>query len=207
MSPCQGECSGFDSRLPLKMGKFILSFALFAILAFLAYGYYFNYITREGYDNTTFIESRSNMTLTSPVFSNGNSIPAKYTCEGVNINPPLSISTISIFAKSLALIVVDPDSPSGDFTHWVIFNIDPKTTSIDENSIPKESIEGMNDFGEPHYGGPCPNKGEHRYMFKLYSLDIYLNLEKGAKKQQVLDAMKGHILEQTSLIGKYKLSG
>lgn len=188
------------------MGKFILSFALIAIAVFLAYGYYFNYITREGYDNTTFIESRSNMTITSPVFSNGDSIPAKYTCEGVNINPPLNISTVSIFARSLVLIVDDPDSPSKDFTHWILFNIKPETTSIDENSIPKESIEGMNDFSEPNYGGPCPPKGEHRYEFKLYSLDTILNLEKGAIKKQVLEAMKGHILEQTKLIGKYQLS-
>ncbi|MEK7159886.1 MAG: YbhB/YbcL family Raf kinase inhibitor-like protein [Patescibacteria group bacterium] len=189
------------------MRKFILSFTLIAITVFLAYGYYFNYITKEGYDNTTFIESRSNMTIISPVFSNGNSIPAKYTCEGVNINPPLNISTVSIFAKSLALIVEDPDSPSKDFTHWILFNIKPEITSIDENSIPNESIEGMNDFEEPHYAGPCPSKGEHRYVFKLYSLDTFLNLEKGATKQQVLDAMKGHILEQTKLTGKYKLSG
>ena len=189
------------------MKKIILSFALVALAVFFAYGYYFIYITREGYDNTTFFEERSSMTITSPVFSNENLIPAKYTCEGVNINPPLSISTVSIFAKSLVLIVDDPDSPSGDFTHWIIFNIDPKTLSIDENSIPEKSLEGMNDFGEPHYGGPCPPSGTHRYIFKLYALDIKLGLEKGATKKQVLDAMKGHILEQTKLIGKYKLSG
>lgn len=189
------------------MGKFILGFTLITIAVLLSYGYYFNYITRKGYDNTTFIGSRSNMTITSPVLSNGDSIPAKYTCEGVNINPPLKISAVSIFAKSLVLIVDDPDSPSKDFTHWILFNIKPETTSIDENSIPKESIEGMNDFSESKYGGPCPVDGEHSYEFKLYALDTTLNLEKGATKKQVLDAMKGHILEQAKLIGKYKLSG
>nr|MBI5455365.1 YbhB/YbcL family Raf kinase inhibitor-like protein [Candidatus Levybacteria bacterium] len=188
------------------MGKFLLGFTLLVILGFFAYGYYFEYITQKGYDKSIFIQNEGTMILTSPVFSNENSIPAKYTCEGVNINPPLNISTVSIFAKSLVLIVEDPDSPSKNFTHWILFNIEPKTSSIDENSIPLNSTEGLNDFSEPHYGGPCPNRGEHRYIFKLYSLDISLNLEKGTKKQEVLNAMKGHILEQTKLIGKYKLS-
>lgn len=188
------------------MGKILLIFTIIVVLGFFAYNYYLQYITKKGYDTSTFIQNGKSMTLTSPAFLNEASIPAKYTCEGININPLLKISTVPIFAKSLALIVSDPDSPSGDFTHWILFNIDPNTTFINENSIPNNSIEGMNDFSQPHYGGPCPNKGEHRYEFKLYALDTNLDLEKGTKKQDVLEAMKGHILEQTKLVGKYKLS-
>lgn len=187
------------------MGKFILGFALLFIVVFVAYGLYFRYTTQKGYNNNVLIDKASNMILTSSAFSNNDVIPTKYTCEGININPPLNISTVSIFAKSLVLIVDDPDSPSKDFTHWILFNIDPKTTFIDENAIPKESLEGLNDFGESHYGGPCPNRGEHHYIFKLYSLDNSLNLEKGATKKDLLNTMNGHILEQAKLIGKYKL--
>lgn len=189
------------------MKKVIFIFLLLVLAVFFAYSYYFKYITQKGQGNNIFINKASNMTLTSPVFINNGSIPTKYTCEGININPPLNISTVSIFAKSLVLIINDPDSPSEDFTHWIIFNIDPKTASIEENSIPENSSEGQNDFGQPNYGGPCPGNGEHSYEFKLYSLDTILNLEKGATKKQVLEAMKGHILEQTKLIGKYQLSG
>lgn len=188
------------------MKKVIFTFLLLVLAVFFAYSYYFKYITQKGQGNNIFINKASNMTLTSPVFTNNGSIPAKYTCEGININPPLSISTVSIFAKSLALIVDDPDSPSKDFTHWIIFNIDPETASIEENSIPENSAQGQNDFEQPNYGGPCPNKGEHSYVFTLYSLDSLLALEKEATKKDVLTAMNGHILEKAKLIGKFKLS-
>lgn len=188
------------------MKKVIFLFFLLVVAVFFAYSYYFKYITQKGQGNNIFINKASNMTLTSPVFTNNGSIPTKYTCEDININPPLSISTVSIFAKSLVLIVDDPDSPSKDFTHWILFNINPKTTSIEENSIPENSTEGLNDFGQPNYGGPCPNVGEHRYVFTLYSLDSELTIERGATKKEIIAAMKGHILEKTQLIGKFKLS-
>lgn len=191
---------------PAQMRKFLLiSFLLLSIAVFLAYSYYFKYLTQKGNRNNTFIQKISYMILKSPAFENEGLIPAKYTCDGININPPLNISDVSTFAKSLVLIVEDPDSPSGDFTHWIIFNIDPGTSFIDENSVPSEAKEGINDFGQPNYGGPCPNIGEHRYVFELYSLDNLITLERGTAKKEILKTMEGHILEQKNLIGKYKM--
>ncbi len=139
------------------------------------------------------------MRLNSSAFTT--EIPAVYTCDGKNVNPPLSISEVSREAKSLALIVDDPDAPSGDWVHWLVWNIDPAATEIAENSIP--GIQGTTDFGTAAWGGPCPPSGTHRYYFKLYALNIRVNLPTTAKKADLESAMQGHILQQTELISIY----
>lgn len=156
------------------------------------------------------------MKLTSLVFEHDGKIPSKYTCDGENINPPLKISTVPKKAKSLVLIIDDPDIPQEVkslrgieiFDHWILFNIDPTITEIAENSAP--GIQGVNSKGENKYTGPCPpsqfEPKEHRYFFTLYALDIKLNLAKDKTKAEVKNAMEGHLLEKTELIGRYRRS-
>lgn len=143
------------------------------------------------------------MQLTS-VFSNNQAIPNRFTCDGENINPELNISGVPKEAKSLSLITDDPDAPGGDFVHWVIWNIGAETTQIKENSLPEGAVAGKNDFGKNNYGGPCPPSGTHRYQFKIYALDTKLDLPASAGKQELLAAMNGHILDQTTLVGTYR---
>lgn len=143
------------------------------------------------------------LTLKSPAFENNSRIPEKYTCDGEDINPPLEISGTPENAQSLVLIVDDPDAPMGTWVHWTVWNIDPKTAEISEDSVPKEAIQGLTDFGQPGYGGPCPPSGTHRYFFKLYALNIKLDLPKNSNKAAVEKAMREYILTQTELIGLY----
>ncbi len=142
--------------------------------------------------------------LSSTAFENNASIPSKFTCDGMDINPPLAIQGVPSGAKSLALIVDDPDAPSGMWVHWVVWNIDPKITEIRENSVPKGAAQGMNDFRKRDYGGPCPPSGTHRYFFKLYALDTQLSLGTNAGKKDVEKAMQGHVISQTQIMGTYK---
>lgn len=139
--------------------------------------------------------------VSSPAFKENGLIPSKYTCEGQNINPALTVKNIPQGTKSLALIVDDPDAPNGTFDHWVIWNIDPSGT-IGENSAP--GTEGKNGTGKNGYMGPCPPTGTHHYHFKVYALNGKLDLESGANKSQLEKAMTGHILAQAELIGLYK---
>ncbi|OGH06154.1 MAG: phosphatidylethanolamine-binding protein [Candidatus Levybacteria bacterium RBG_16_35_11] len=144
------------------------------------------------------------MEIKSPIFENNKEIPSKYTCDGEGINPPLTFSNIPKEAKSLVLIMDDPDAPMGTFTHWVIFNIDPKITEIKENSIPSGSTLGLNNGGGVKYVGPCPPSGTHRYFFKLYALDITLSLT-GEKisNREVEAAIQNHIVKKAELLGLY----
>ena len=148
----------------------------------------------------TNIEKIGLMNLYSLAFGNNGFIPAKYTCDGENINPPLSISDVSQKARSLVLIMDDPDAPSGTWVHWTVWNIDPKTIEI----VPQNAIEGTTSFGKPGYGGPCPPSGTHRYFFKLYALDNTLQLSASSTKEDLEKAMEGHIIGQTDLVGLYK---
>jgi hypothetical protein len=122
----------------------------------------------------------------------------------MDVNPPLMVENIPPKAKSLALIVDDPDAPRGTWVHWVVWNADPGTREIKEQSIPTGAIQGMNDFGNRGYGGPCPPSGTHRYFFKLYALDTALTLGPNATKAALEAAMKGHILAEAELIGLYE---
>lgn len=143
------------------------------------------------------------MRLESPAFAHNQPIPTKYTCDGEDVSPPLKIFDVPANAKSLALIMDDPDAPRGTWLHWTVWNIPPDTQEIAENSVPQGAVEGMTDFGRPGYGGPCPPSGTHRYFFKLYALDTMLNLPPGAKLSELEAAMSGHILAQAELIGLY----
>jgi len=128
-------------------------------------------------------------------------MPKKFTCQGEGISPALRFEEIPERTKSLALIVDDPDAVTGMWVHWVVFDI-PVISGIDEDSIPGK--QGTNDFCRYNYGGPCPPSGTHRYFFKLYALDSELNLDEGISKEELEQAMQGHILEKSELIGLYK---
>ncbi len=143
-----------------------------------------------------------NMKIKS-IFANNERIPIKYTCDGDDINPPLEIFDIPENAKSLVLIVEDPDAPIGTWDHWVLFNIDTAIAKIDEDSVPLNAVQGKNSWERNDYGGPCPPSGTHRYFFKLYALNTILDLNKNAKKVDVERAMRQHIIGKTELIGLY----
>lgn len=145
------------------------------------------------------------MQLTSQAFAPNGQIPAKYTCKGENISPPLEIADVPAQAQSLTLIVHDPDAVSGDFTHWLVWNMSSQHTSIAEHSVPQGALEGTTDFGRSGYGGPCPpaGTGTHRYFFELYALDTTLALPVSANRAELEAAMAGHILARSELIGTY----
>lgn len=139
--------------------------------------------------------------ISSSTFQQNEPIPKKHTCDGQNINPPLHIEGITEEAKSLAIIVDDPDAPGGDFCHWVSWNI-PVTHQIKERE--NRGQTGVNDFGRNRYDGPCPPLGIHRYRFKVYTLDCILNLSANSEKSQLQKAMSDHIIGFGELSGKYK---
>lgn len=157
--------------------------------------------------HTTY-DTMSTLYLRSPAFHHEGTIPSKYTCDGENISPPLAIDGFPEGTVSLVLIMDDHDVPAsvhpdGVWDHWVVFNIPPSLARIPEDTQP-QGVAGINTRGFTTYSGPCPPNGEHRYLFKVYALDTTLNLPAGSSKQAVLDAMQGHILEGTTLMGRYK---
>lgn len=149
--------------------------------------------------------------IESSAFKNQADIPAQYTCEAANISPALSWSGIPAAAKSLALIVSDPDAPDPakpqmTFTHWVLYNIPPNTMSLNEGekSFPKGTQRGRNDYRKTEYAGPCPPIGKHRYFFKLYALDMAFHFTAPPSRQDLESAMRKHILAETELVGVYQ---
>jgi Raf kinase inhibitor-like YbhB/YbcL family protein len=154
--------------------------------------------------------SKGTMQLISPAFSEGGSIPARHTCDGENLSPALKWTGAPAGAKSLALIVDDPDAPSGTWVHWVLYDLPSTTTDLPEATpksqyLPAGAKQGLNDFKHLGYGGPCPPSGkEHRYFFKLYALDRVIDLKPGATKKELEAAMEKHILAEGQLIGIYK---
>jgi len=151
----------------------------------------------------TLIAGGTKMKITSSAFQEGGAIPEKYSKNGQNVNPALRIEGAPDNAKSLALIVDDPDAPVGLFTHWIAWNIDPKTTEIAENSVPKGAVQGTNDYPGSGYDGPQPPSGTHRYYFKIFALDTTLDLPSGAKRKELDKAMNGHVIAQGQLMGRY----
>lgn len=141
--------------------------------------------------------------LSSPAFYQEGFIPSDYTCDGRDISPPLTISAVPDNAKSLALIMEDPDAPLGTWDHWIIWNIDPVTRYIDEGKTPIGAISGTNSFKKLDYGGPCPPFRTHRYVFKIYALDTSLDIPVGSKKNQLKKAMHSHVIAEGLLLGKY----
>jgi Raf kinase inhibitor-like YbhB/YbcL family protein len=149
------------------------------------------------------MNAASSISITTAAFQAGADIPAKFTCNGGNVNPDLKITGVPREAKSLVLIVDDPDASHGLFTHWIVWNIDPKTTDLAESSSPAGGVQGTNDFGKRNYGGPCPPSGTHRYFFKIFALDTKLDLKPSARRAELDAAMRGHTLGQGELMARY----
>jgi len=146
--------------------------------------------------------------LTSSAFAPGEPIPLRYTCDGDDVSPPLAWSDPPQGTQSFALIADDPDAPAGTWVHWVLYNLPAEARELPEAippdaELPDGSRHGNNSWRRPGYGGPCPPGGTHRYFFKLYALDTLLDLEAGASKDKLLQAMEGHILAQAELMGVY----
>jgi len=147
------------------------------------------------------------LTVTSSAFAAGGSIPAKYTCEGANVSPPLNWTGAPEGTRSFVLICDDPDAPAGTWVHWILYNLPPNVDSLSEktetvSALPNGAMQGTNDFGKVGYGGPCPPPGKpHRYFFKVYALDIDHFLKPGAHKDTVIGAMEHHILAEGQFIG------
>jgi Raf kinase inhibitor-like YbhB/YbcL family protein len=149
------------------------------------------------------------MEIKSSAFGSGEMIAAKYTCDGADFSPPLEWAGSPAGTRSFALICDDPDAPMGTWVHWVIYDIPPTATMLAEGitrekDLPGGGTQGINDFRKIGYGGPCPPGGTHRYFFKLYALDTMLGLKPGITKDQLLKAMRGHILAEAQLMGTYR---
>lgn len=144
------------------------------------------------------------------VFKPNQPIPTQYTCDGPNLSPPLKFAQVPAKAKSLVLIVDDPDAPRGTFDHWIVWNLPPDLKELTEGAkelthLSPSPVQGINGYSKTYYHGPCPPAGKpHHYHFKLYALDVLLSLPEGSSKQEVEKAMQGHLLEQTELVGTYQ---
>jgi Raf kinase inhibitor-like YbhB/YbcL family protein len=148
------------------------------------------------------------ISVSSSAFQEGDAVPAKYTCDGNDVSPPLKWTGVPEGTKSITLICDDPDAPMGTWVHWVMWNIPPSVRELAEDVTPKPELpdgsrQGISDFRRPGYGGPCPPTGMHRYYFKIYALDTMLDLPSSTRKADLLKAMKGHILAEGQLMGKY----
>lgn len=150
----------------------------------------------------------NDMIITSPSFADGDMIPRKFTCEGGDINPELQIQNVPEGTETLALVVHDPDAPmAGGFTHWVVWNIDPGTVLIKEESIPPGSVEGKNGAGRTGYMGPCPPPGKpHRYEFRLYALSVRPDLPEGSTMDMLMEVVNGSVISEAVLAGLYAKS-
>lgn len=151
------------------------------------------------------------LTLISPAFAQNGEIPRQYTCQGRDVSPPLLWSGVPDTARSLALVVDDPDAPDPKapkmvWVHWVLYNLPPDTDGLSEavESLPQGTLEGVNDWKRTGYGGPCPPIGRHRYFFRLYALDIVLPDLNRPAKPHLLRAMQGHVLAMAELVGTYR---
>jgi len=176
--------------------KIAIPFILFSCVI----GFHIGAIGKEGY--------AMNLDIKSTAFGEGDLIPKQYTCDGADVSPQLSWSQPPEGTGSMVLICDDPDAPMGTWVHWVLYGLSPDTLEISEN-IPDDrevlggAKHGVNDFHKYGYGGPCPPGGTHRYFFKLYAVDTVVDLDPGATKDEVLDAIKGHVLAQGQLMGRY----
>jgi Raf kinase inhibitor-like YbhB/YbcL family protein len=154
-------------------------------------------------------QTKPEIKLTSTAFKEGEAIPRAYTCDGVNISPPLEWSGIPNTGRTIAIVAGDPDAPGGTWVHWVLYNLPADNIGLVENLPATEILkaggfQGKSDFGKIGYGGPCPPTGTHRYFFKIYALDGELPLKAGATKAELMKAMEGHIIVQGQLMGTYR---
>jgi Raf kinase inhibitor-like YbhB/YbcL family protein len=167
-------------------------------------------ITACGADNGKFSGAAMSMRLTSAAFADGQPIPAKYTCDGTDVSPPLAWTNAPVNTKSFALIADDPDAPMGTWVHWVLYDLSVITGALPEGveksqHITGNAMQGLNDFRRLGYGGPCPPSGKpHRYFFKIYALDTRLNLKPGLTKKELLKVTNGHVLAEGQLMGTYQ---
>jgi Raf kinase inhibitor-like YbhB/YbcL family protein len=145
------------------------------------------------------------MKIMSPAFEDSDMIPATYTCDSDNVNPPLDISDVPEGTRSLALIMDDPDAPGEAFTHWIMWNIPPHISKIEENEWVDGAEQGMNDGGDLGYTGPCPPEGVHHYHFKLYALSAVLDLRGEITREMLEREINENLIEEAELIGLYKL--
>lgn len=159
----------------------------------------------------TTADAAGKLEVTSSAFEEGSSIPSDFTCDGEELSPPIQWVSAPVGTKGFAVVVSDPDAPSGNWVHWMIYDLSPELDQL-PSGIPAEAVipgggfQGKNDFGKMGYGGPCPPQGAHRYFFKVYALDKILHLEPGVSKEQLEQAMRGHILAEGSLMGRYERS-
>ena len=154
-------------------------------------------------------QNAKDIKLSSTAFKDGEPIPRQYTCDGVNVSPPLEWSGVPKSAKTVAIIADDPDAPAGTWVHWVLYNLPAENIGMVENlpatdNLKAGGFQGKNDFEKIGYGGPCPPSGTHRYFFKTYALDVELPLKAGATKAELEKAMEGHIVGQAQLMGTYR---
>lgn len=151
------------------------------------------------------MSEKSGLRLISQAFRDGGMIPPQYTCRGHNVNPPLNILGKPDDARSLAVIMHDPDAVSGDFTHWLMWDIPTTTDVIAANSVPVGAQQGQNDSGSSQYLGPCPpaGSGTHRYLFELYALDTNISLQAGSRRQEVEKAIQPHVIDKSVLTGLF----
>lgn len=156
------------------------------------------------------VPAPSGFRIESAAFKEGAFIPTRFSCRGENVSPPLKWTNPPAGSRSFALIVEDPDAPSGNWAHWVVFNLPAQTRALDENApkqnkLPNGGLQGLNSFGNVGYGGPCPPPGKaHRYFFRLYALGDVLGLEARAPREDVLSALKGHTLGEAELMGRFE---
>ena len=189
------------------MKKFLVLFVLIVIVG-IGYYYFLNNESNQSVDNqpsnNNIINQTKPIKITSSAFEHNQNIPAKYTCDGEGVNPPLEFGNVPENASSLVLIMDDPDAPMGTWVHWTIWNIDPSIYQIEENSVPVKVIQGKTSSGQNKYGGPCPPSGRHRYFFKLYALDVpKLELPSYSDKAALEAAMGGRIIDKAELMGLY----
>ena len=154
-------------------------------------------------------QDKSEIQLTSTAFKEGEAIPRAYTCDGVNVSPPLEWIGVPKTAKTIAIVTADPDAPGGPWTHWVLYNLPADNIGLVENLPTTENLkaggfQGQNDFEKLGYGGPCPPSGTHHYFFRIYAIDSELPLKARATKAELLKAMEGHVVLQGQLMGTYR---
>jgi Raf kinase inhibitor-like YbhB/YbcL family protein len=144
------------------------------------------------------------MRIMSPAFDDGGRVPPKFTCDGDDVNPELRFADVPGDTVSLVIMIDDPKSPSGNWLHWSLWNIDPRLHAVEEDCVPKGAVEGETDFSEIGYGGPCPSYGEHEYRFMVFALDVMLELPRGTQRHVLERAMEGHILASATMQAKYQ---
>jgi hypothetical protein len=187
------------------MKSFVLAVTVIGIIIVLGLIFYQLNLEQEGNIGDVGEDFRRKISIQTPAFPPNGTIGQRYTCDGDDVNPRLLFRNVPLNATSLAMIVDDPDAIGEPWAHWIVWNINPSLEEISENFVPASAVEGTTSFGEPGYRGPCPPAGEeHRYQFKIYALDTQVSLPETARKEDLLRAMLGHIIEENSVTGVYR---